>query len=65
LFAAILNWLVRKPIRADTGARNLPYLISVVEGWSGTGYIDPVSNLVSPKVYLFSDTIDSTIRQPV
>ena len=53
------------PCSADTGSRNLPYLLSVVDGWSGNGYIDPVSNLASAKVYLFSGTIDSTVRQPV
>ena len=53
------------PCTADTASRNLPYLISVVDGWSGNGYIDPVSNLANSKVYLFSGTIDSTVRQPV
>ena len=27
------------PCMADTGSRNLPYLISVVNTWSGNGYI--------------------------
>ena len=53
------------PCMADTGSRNLPYLISVVDTWSGNGYIDPTSNLATSKVYLFSGTIDSTVRQPV
>ena len=53
------------PCTADTASRDLPYLLSVVNGWSGNGYIDPVSNLATSKVYLFSGTIDSTVRQPV
>ena len=53
------------PCMADTGSRNLPYLISTVNTWSGNGYIDPTSNLAASKVYLFSGTIDSTVKQPV
>jgi len=50
---------------AYTGSRNLPYLISVVNTWSGNGYIDPTANMSASKVYLLSGTIDSTVRQPV
>ena len=53
------------PCMADTGSRNLPYLVSVVNTWSGNGYVDSTSNLAASKVYLFSGTIDSTVRQPV
>jgi hypothetical protein len=53
------------PCMADTGSRNLPYLISTINTWSGNGYIDPTSNLAASKVYLFSGTIDSTVKQPV
>ncbi len=53
------------PCMADNASRNLPYLISVVNTWSGNGYIDPTSNLAGSKVYLFSGTIDSTVKQPV
>jgi poly(3-hydroxybutyrate) depolymerase len=53
------------PCMADTASRNLPYLISVVNTWSGNGYIDPTANLANAKVYLFSGTIDSTVRQAV
>lgn len=53
------------PCMADTGSRNLPYLESVVNTWSGNGYIDPTSNLAGSKVYLFSGTLDSTVKQPV
>ena len=53
------------PCMADTGSRNLPYLISVVNTWSGNGYIDPTANMAASKVYLLSGTIDSTVRQPV
>lgn len=53
------------PCMADTGSRNLSYLISTINTWSGNGYIDPTSNLATSKVYLFSGTIDSTVKQPV
>lgn len=53
------------PCMANTGSRNLPYLLSVVNAWSGNGYIDPTSNMAASKVYLLSGTIDSTVRQPV
>jgi poly(3-hydroxybutyrate) depolymerase len=53
------------PCMANTASRNLPYLISVVNTWSGNGYIDPTSNMSASKVYLLSGTLDSTVRQPV
>jgi len=53
------------PCMLDTGSRNLPYLISVVNTWSGNGYIDPTTNMAASRVYLLSGTIDSTVRQPV
>ncbi|NEX60739.1 extracellular catalytic domain type 2 short-chain-length polyhydroxyalkanoate depolymerase [Noviherbaspirillum galbum] len=58
-------YIATGPCMADTGSRDLSYLISVVNTWSGNGYIDPTSNLSASKVYLFSGTIDSTVRQPV
>src|SRR4051812_14070090 len=53
------------PCMANTGSRNLPYLMSVVNTWSGNGYIDPTTNMSASRVYLLSGTIDSTVRQPV
>lgn len=53
------------PCTADTGSRNLPFLVSTVNTWSGNGYIDPTSNLSSSKAYLFSGTLDSVVKQPV
>jgi poly(3-hydroxybutyrate) depolymerase len=53
------------PCMADTGSRNLPYLLSVINTWSSNGYIDPTSNLAASKVYLFSGTLDSTVKQAV
>lgn len=53
------------PCMANTGSRNLPYLLSVINTWSGNGYIDPTANLATAKVYLFSGTIDSVVKQPV
>ena len=48
------------PCMADTASRNVPYLLSVINTWSGNGYIDPTSNLAASKVYLLSGTLDST-----
>lgn len=53
------------PCMANTGSRNLPYLMSVVNTWSGNGYIDPTGNMSASRVYLLSGTIDATVRQPV
>ena len=53
------------PCMADTASRNLPYLASVINTWSSNGYIDPTSNLAASKVYLFSGTLDSTVKQAV
>lgn len=53
------------PCMADTGPRNLPFLLSVIRTWSGNGYIDPTGNLAASRVYLLSGTIDSAVRQPV
>jgi poly(3-hydroxybutyrate) depolymerase len=53
------------PCMLDTGSRNLPYLESVINTWSGNGYIDPTSNMAASKVYLLSGTLDSVVRQPV
>ena len=57
--------LATGPCTANTASRHLPYLISTVNTWSGNGYIDPVANLATSRAYLFSGTIDSTVRQPV
>ena len=58
-------FLATGPCTADTGSRNLPFLVSTVNTWSGNGYIDSTSNLATSKVYLFSGTLDSVVRQPV
>jgi poly(3-hydroxybutyrate) depolymerase len=58
-------YIATGPCMADTGSRDLSYLISTINTWSGNGYIDPTSNLSASKVYLFSGTIDSTVKQPV
>jgi poly(3-hydroxybutyrate) depolymerase len=49
----------------NTAPRNLPYLYSIINTWSGNGYIDPTSNMAASKVYLLSGTLDSTVKQPV
>lgn len=53
------------PCTVDSGSRNLPYLLSVVNIWSSNGYIDATANLAASRVYLFSGTLDSTVKQPV
>ena len=40
-------------------------LVSTTNTWAGQGTIDPVSNLASSKVYLFSGTLDSTVKPAV
>ncbi len=40
-------------------------LISTTNSWANQGLIDPVDNLTNSKVYLFSGSIDSTVKQPV
>lgn len=40
-------------------------LINTTKSWAASGLLDPVANLQSSKVYLFSGTLDSAVRQPV
>jgi poly(3-hydroxybutyrate) depolymerase len=40
-------------------------LVSTTRNWASSGQIDPVANLSASKVYLFSGTLDSAVRQPV
>lgn len=40
-------------------------LISTTNNWANQGLIDPVANLTNSKVYLYSGTIDSTVKQLV
>jgi poly(3-hydroxybutyrate) depolymerase len=40
-------------------------LVTTTNNWASQGLIDPVSNLQSSKVYLFSGSIDSTVKQGV
>jgi poly(3-hydroxybutyrate) depolymerase/chitodextrinase len=40
-------------------------LVTTTNNWASQGSIDPVANLQSSKVYLFSGTIDSTVKQGV
>jgi hypothetical protein len=49
----------------NTAPRNIAYLNSVVRTWSRNGYIDPISNMASSKVYLLSGTLDAIVKQPV
>jgi poly(3-hydroxybutyrate) depolymerase/chitodextrinase len=40
-------------------------LISTTNSWASQGLIDPTGNLTNSKVYLYSGTIDSTVKQLV
>ena len=40
-------------------------LISITNNWAAQGTIDPVSNLSGSRVYLYSGTLDSVVKQPV
>lgn len=40
-------------------------LVFTTNNWASSGLIDPVSNLQSSKVYLFSGTLDSVVTPPV
>lgn len=40
-------------------------LVSTTNSWASAGTIDPVSNLQNSKVYLFSGSIDSVVKQGV
>ena len=40
-------------------------LVSTTNSWASQGLIDPTSNLANSKVYLYSGTIDSTVKQLV
>jgi poly(3-hydroxybutyrate) depolymerase/chitodextrinase len=55
------------PCMAATSTSKPPTasLISTTNNWASQGLIDPTSNLANSKVYLYSGTIDSTVRQLV
>ncbi|CAN7414300.1 fibronectin type III domain-containing protein [Pseudoduganella sp. LjRoot289] len=40
-------------------------LVSTTNSWASQGLIDPTGNLANSKVYLYSGTIDSTVKQLV
>ncbi|SFU29675.1 extracellular catalytic domain type 2 short-chain-length polyhydroxyalkanoate depolymerase [Pseudoduganella namucuonensis] len=40
-------------------------LVSTTNSWASQGLIDPTSNLAASKVYLYSGTVDSTVKQLV
>jgi hypothetical protein len=39
-------------------------LVATTQQWAAAGLIDSTANLASSKVYLFSGTLDQTVRQP-
>ena len=40
-------------------------LVNTTNSWAGSGLIDPVANLQASRVYLFSGTLDSTVKPGV
>jgi poly(3-hydroxybutyrate) depolymerase len=40
-------------------------LVSTTRSWAGSGLIDPVENLATSRLYLFSGTADNTVRPAV
>lgn len=53
------------PCMDGAGSRALPRLLSTLSDWAANGRIDPVSHLRDDRLYLFSGTKDTTVRQPV
>jgi len=53
------------PCMAATGSTNVPTLVSTTNSWAGSGLIDATSNLAKHKVYMFSGTGDTTVKQSV
>jgi poly(3-hydroxybutyrate) depolymerase len=53
------------PCTADTGSRNVPQLISITRSRADAGSLDNTVNLEQSKVYLYSGTQDSVVRQAV
>jgi len=53
--------------RCMTHSTSIPVssLVSTTNSWAASGFIDPVANLASSKVHLFSGTSDNTVRQAV
>lgn len=39
-------------------------LVATTRDWASRGYVDDTANLASSKVYMFSGTLDQTVRQP-
>ncbi|WP_280156640.1 PHB depolymerase family esterase [Piscinibacter sp. XHJ-5] len=40
-------------------------LVNTTRSWAASGLLDPVSNLSASRLYLFSGTLDSAVKQPV
>lgn len=53
--------------RCMTHASTIPVssLVSTTNSWAASGLIDPVANLNTSKVYLYSGTSDNTVKQAV
>ena len=53
--------------RCMTHTTSIPVssLVSTTNSWASSGLIDPVSNLSTSKVYLYSGTSDNTVKQAV
>lgn len=53
------------PCMAATSSTNVPQLISTTDSWASAGSIDATSNLANQKIYMFSGTGDTTVKQSV
>lgn len=50
---------------AHSSSIPIPSLVSITNDWAAGNLIDPVSNLNTSKVYLFSGTADNTVKSAV
>lgn len=53
------------PCMAHTSAIPVASLVATTKSWAASGAIDPVANLASSKLYLYSGTQDETVVQAV
>ena len=53
------------PCTIHSGSIPVASLVATTNSWAGAGSIDPVANLASSKVYLYSGTQDQTVVQAV
>jgi poly(3-hydroxybutyrate) depolymerase/chitodextrinase len=54
-----------QPCMAANGSTNVPALIRITDQNAGRGTIDPTTNLANHRIWMFSGTVDSVVKQPV